>query len=232
MAYNIITYCSSDYFEWLPNVVCSWDKPGVDKIYIYTDGGIPELPESVYGKTRVCHDYFGPCTNFRENCSRKAESLHYCLSSNTSGNFLMIDSDCYLAEDVSTVFDKCFDIAVTVLLETTEAKRFNDISAGLLFVKNTDFSKRFVERWIDKQMQLRSKCADQQSLSRTCKENMDQLMGLDAEVYNSYPYTNSPGEIYHWYNRIRKNSPKILHFAHRLVRDKKFIDDTLNFLGQ
>ena len=112
MDYDIVTYCSESYSKAFRFSIRSWvDNSRAKRFYIYTDS------KNIYRKnSRITFTkLFEKNNNWLENIGRKNQAIEHYLNNTSQTNFAFIEIDCYILDDLSHIFKKDFDIAVTRL---------------------------------------------------------------------------------------------------------------------
>jgi hypothetical protein len=204
---------------------------------VYTDFPAPknENDKLVFKK------FFKESEEFGENCSRKVKCLidyfsNYITKDKQNDNFIFLDVDCLIVDDISHIFNKDFYIAVTVYWELKDKFKTNNVSSGFVAIKNNVKSLSFLLQW-EKQQEVHgreSPCRDQKSLSETITklktEKEYKIILLDSNKYNCHPYSGNIGYVKEWYERIRKNKPHVLHFSSGTINHQEIIDEALGVL--
>ena len=204
--YDIITYCSVGYEKILLKFLSSWLRNEVIQIHIYCDhdNDFPQLDKRV-----ELYEIFGNCIDAGVGCARKTEAVNvhkYRMTRPT----VLLDVDCFINQDLSSVFDGTFDIGVAVNPRSKPRTRINSVSGGLLFINNTNSAKGFVERWVEKQRLIDGPSRDQASLVKTvlgCAKaivaSKCRIKEFSEDIYNCHPYTNTPHHLQYWKDRAR-----------------------------
>ena len=214
MGYDIVAYCSKNYADTLALVLPNWIKSDASSIHIYTDWSVKtNHPKVTY------HHLFSQTTNFGKNCMRKAEAilLHMMkVGTQSQQPILALDLDCYICKDLDQIFNEFLDVAVTVNPKVSFNIQLRNVVGGVVFLQRTQQSIRFIQEWVFEQTTMNNPppCHDQASLSTIAKKQRPGVIArLSINLFNSHPFTNSPGEIADWIYRIQKYQPSILHFA-------------------
>jgi len=172
--YNIITYCSKNYYPRLLKTINSWIKQkSVKTIYIYTDFSI--VKNDILKSDKIIYKkLFKQSEEFGENCSRKVKCIFdYFNNSITrdrqNDNILFLDIDCFIVKDLSSLFHKDFYIGITVYPEIKEKYKTNNVSSGFVAIKNNVKALDFILQWQKHQdvYGVETPCRDQKSLSET-----------------------------------------------------------------
>lgn len=226
---SVVSFCSQNYFDpKLIPLIKSWEKFCND-IHIYTDFDLP------YQSNKVkIHNFFDQSFNNGTNYCRKAESLldfMVCHDFHIVENILMLDMDCWLMRSPLCMFRDKLDITVTINDNIPRSKELNNVSAGVVVLRNRFDVYQFVKEWVRYQNQSNGPCRDQASLSFLINNTKLRVGVLKEKLFNSYPYTNSNGEIENWKNRIIKNKDElcVLHFAHGLWKDNDIVERVLSW---
>lgn len=128
--------CTENYKDAYDFSINSWLRQDADKIIIYSDTTWETQNPRIEIKK-----VFSKSNQWNRNICLKAEASILALKEGYD-NICFIDMDCYLRGNLSHVFNKNFDIAVT------ELKRKNNISTGTFFVKNNTNTKLFFSKWL------------------------------------------------------------------------------------
>lgn len=235
--FDIITFCSANYFSRLEKTLKNWNnQQSIENIFIYTN----EINKSYLdeyknlNKIKFIKLFEDGSTCFGTNCSRKAECLRHFINNNKFEHILLLDIDCLIIKDLSTLFEEDFNIAVTIYPEVKEKYRTNNISAGFVALKNCDQTKDFINKWLDKQNSFgQAPCRDQRSLSETItelyknKNDIYKIKLLNGNVWNSHPCNGGKGYVEEWLHRIKINKPYLLHFASGSIEKQEIIDNAI-----
>jgi hypothetical protein len=131
----------------------------------YKEGWILDKKEFVSHKKNVINIWM-----------QKAVCCQDCLQ-RTSSHLVFLDADAFVWRQLGSIFLKEFDIALTlrrlddIKIGTDPAVKCNNpipylaINAGVLFLKNNNYSRRFIEQWIKKILTTRYFLIDQTALS-------------------------------------------------------------------
>lgn len=227
MSYDIVAYCSSSHKDALSLCLGSWLESDAKRIAICTD-----FPIILENDSRIFHERMAPCNDFGENCTRKAGFAINYVRSFPSRNVVMLDVDCWIAKDLSSIFDHDFKVAVTVYPDVPIKKMFNNVSAGAIFFKkDRHFPFIFLQQWCLAQNGDHGPCRDQRTLSRLIKDRFSEhTLAFSVDQYNSHPITSLAGDIRQWIERIKKNNPAILHFAGQTWRNEELIDEIMEIV--
>jgi len=227
MSYNLITYCSKNYWPRLAKTLSSWSsQSSVQNIYVYTDFEALDHDKIKY------KNIFEPSENFGTNCARKVLAIQNFLRSNFD-NALFLDVDCLIIKDLNSLFNESFDAAVTVYEEVKEKHRTKNISSGFVAFKNTMNTGKIIDLWADIQNNYgeESPCRDQKSLSEAITEMKNNTKAniklLSSNEWNSHPFSGNTGYIKEWLKRIERYHPYILHFASGSINDQITIDKAI-----
>lgn len=220
MKYHIVAYCSENYKSILRFVVPSWLHDDVQEVHVYTDDWAIPFSDSRIELITL----FDKSTDVGVHCSRKAKALqHFCKKHPKTKNIILLDIDCYVIGELLTVFDNDFDIAPTIY-DVPHRRRLNNVSSGVLFLKNNMKTRQFIDEWVKRQDGDReqTRCRDQRQLSKLLKKNglNLNLYCLDYKIFNWHPMTANIGHIKQWKDKICHDC-KILHFAFGLWNDIK-----------
>lgn len=232
MPFSIVAYCSKNYFDpALIRFINSWSEFS-SNVCIYTDFDLLSKSDLINRSDgKVCvQNIFEPSFDPGTNYCRKAEALlDFTVKHDFHivENILLLDIDCLLFKNPQYIFKNQLDIIVTVNESLPENKRLNNISAGFLALKNKFYVFQFIKEWVREQHKENGPCRDQATLSRLIKNSKLKIGVLPEKLFNSYPYTSSPGEIMSWQGRITTNKEDLynLHFAHGLWRNDNLVND-------
>jgi len=222
--YDIVTYCSKNRFDAFSIFARSWLETNAANIHVYCDHGYCNW-WSRWAKIGInVYPCFSYCSSAEAGCARKAESLKIHVGQIPS-QFVLLDVDCLVRRDIEHVFDKDFDIAITVDPRSRQVRRKCNISSGVIFVKNTLSTRDFVDEWVEKQSVARGPCKDQSTLVKAIKRSSCGVVELSEDLYNCYPHTNAPYDISDWIHRVKhpmdldqtkSGHNHITHFAHSI----------------
>jgi hypothetical protein len=128
--------------------------------------------------------------HFMNLCAQRTVICRDCLE-RTDNNLVFIDADALVWNRLDPVFQKDFDVALTM-------RRLNDIkigpvpgiksempipykvlNAGVLYFKNNELSRRFVNLWIDKVLRIRDFALDQTALAQL-------VLDADEHAFDGY----------------------------------------------
>ena len=250
MKYTIVTYCSSGYRDCLLRTIPSWLADAqLDCVVSFKDTPhrlVPFLSERVLEITA-----FEPGeVEMGEHCCRKAAALrNYVQNSGPGGDahVALLDCDCYLKRSLGPAFNHDFDVAVTLqspgraplvsatTCGTKAAAMYNNPSAGAVFIRCNDHSRRFLTEWTSVQevmtsfRQRRSRNRDQAALARACQtlKGSIKLTALNALLFNSYPDSAMHRDVVNWLGALQDRAPAtlMLHFAYGLWQNSEFVRD-------
>lgn len=227
--FSIYTICTENYKDAIDFLLPSWLRlKSVDKIYIYTDFDLSYDNERVVVLNKI-----NKTDDWLKIVGLKSILLDDFLSFYNEKYFAFIDIDCYIVKDVSSIFDKDFDVAATRMNSKKVA------NSGVWFCKNTENTKRFANEWMNLQKEYKNKkigvkkhnsSYSQRSFSFILHreyKNKTYLNVLPVDV-NKYNYEDD--DVDKWVNDIIKHNPYILHFKGRRWRDKSIINKVFKYV--
>lgn len=235
--FEILAYCSKNYIDAYNFTINSWTKLDTcDKVHLYTDWQFtPDNPKVEVTK------FFTNCNcNWVTGCARRLDVIKDFSEKykNSGKNIIFMDMDCYMKSDVSEVFDRDFDIAITRLY-SKEKYTEGTASDSMWFAKMTPGYTEFIDAWVKLADEMKykqdtasrtilytqyafNKVARQKiMLSPTCD-----VLALDEHIYNS-----EHSDLKKWFHDIVTYHPKILHFKNGRFNDKKLIDFVFRLYG-
>lgn len=231
MKYHLVTFCSHNYRHALQSSMPSWLDSGAETVNIYTDG----WTIIKYDKnSRVnMRSFFDPCDDFGTNCVRKSEALlHFCVNNPDKQHIVMLDTDCYILQSLVHVFQVYgqFDIAPTVYKNIKEKHRLKNVSAGILFINNTQQTRCFLRQWVMDQNSdySQTSCRDQRHLSLLLHKNPLRLKirQLDFRIWNAHnnpTVSKTENDPLYWLENLDEHC-RILHLARGLWKNKALVD--------
>lgn len=130
------------------------------------------------------------------------------LSKINKDDFLVwLDADTLLFDNIDEIVDD-YDIGVTVRKKKSKRPQESFINAGVLFVKNTDQSVRFIENWKKKTAELGG---DQWALNTYC--NLENNRLNEITIVEGAKIKKFPCKIYNnFYFKEDQSQAKILHY--------------------
>ena len=138
------------------------------------------------------------------------------LSKINKDDFLVwLDADTLLMDNIDEI-EGDYDIGVTVRKKKSKKIQEAWINAGVIFVKNTDFSFRFLKTWIEKTSQrggdqwaLNELCNLQTNTLETISINEIKIKKFSCEIYNNFYFSENQekAKILHYKNDVRNNYP-------------------------
>jgi len=232
--FEIFAYCSRNYEDSYRFVINSWTVPdNVTKVTIYTDWNLKETNPKV-----EIINMFPESNSWIVGTGRRLDVIKDYSDRNKgqNKNVLFLDIDCYLVSDISEVFTREFDIAITRLF-SGEGYANRTATAGLWFAKLTPGYYNFIEDWFKRAEQLKTAGYGvedhrisyvQYSFTDVARMQTSRysVLPIDEKVYNS-----EHSDERTWYNLIRKHKPKILHYKGRRFRDPKITSLSLSLAG-
>jgi hypothetical protein len=234
LPFEIFAYCSKNYEDAYNFVINSWIKlPNVTKITIYTDWKLIPTNDKV-----IVNHMFDCDNSWIVGTGRRLDVIKHFSEQNKGQkkNILFLDIDCYMVKDVSEVFTKDFDIAISRLY-TSQAYTNQTATAGLWFAKLTPGYYNFIEDWFKTAKEMKDKGIGlkdhkisyvQYSFTRVAKTKTSRynVMAIDEKIYNS---EHSKDKL--WYELIKKYHPKILHFKGRRFRLTHIVNNVLSLVS-
>ena len=232
--FEIFAYCSKNYEDAYNFVINSWTRPAnVTKVTIYTDWDLkPDNP-----KVEVIN-MFEESKSWIIGTGRRLDVIKHFSDRNKgqTKNILFLDIDCFIVGDVSEVFNRPFDIAITRLF-CGEDYANKTATAGLWFAKLSSGYYNFIEDWFKRAELLKTRKVGiedhrisyvQYSFTDVARTKTPRynVLPIDEKIYNS---EHSDEKL--WYKLIRKFHPKILHYKGRRFRDSKIIAMSLSLAG-
>ena len=229
--FEIFAYCSKNYEDAYNFVINSWTKlDNVTKITMYTDWDLKPKNSKVEVK-----NMFDESKSWITGTGRRLDVIkdYSELNKGQTKNVLFLDIDCYIVKDMSEIFFRSFDIAITRLF-TGEEYANKTATAGLWFAKLSPGYYNFIEDWFKRANVLKERGVGVEDhrisyvqysftdVART-KTPRYSVLPIDEKVYNS-----EHSDERTWYNLIRKHHPKILHYKGRRFRDQRIIDLSLS----
>ena len=229
--FEIFAYCSKNYEDAYNFVIDSWVKlDTVSKVTIYTDWDL----QTNLNKVQVIN-MFDPSNDWLTGTGRRLDVIKHFSKTNRGQekNILFLDIDCFMVQDVSEIFSKDFDIAIT-RLHSREHYSDNTATAGLWFARLTPGYYNFINDWFIRAQQLKTvgKGIRQHHISYVQysftdiakKQNANyNVLPIDEKIYNS-----EHTELTRWYQLITQHHPKILHYKGRRFRNQKIITEVTN----
>ena len=232
--FEIFAYCSKNYEDAYKFVIDSWSRPeNVTKVTIYTDWDLKSNNPKVEIK-----NMFPESNSWIVGTGRRLDVIKDYSDRNKgqNKNVLFLDIDCFLVKDVSEIFSRPFDIAITRLF-TGEGYANRTATAGLWFAKLSPGYYNFIEDWFKRAEQLKTAGYGVEDhrisyvqysftdIART-KTPRYSVLPIDEKVYNS-----EHSDEREWYKLIRQYKPKILHYKGRRFRDQKIVSLSLSLAG-
>lgn len=225
MKYLMFGICTENYKDAFEFAIKSWTRQNASKIIIYSD---------------ITWDYPGveikkvldKSTNWQKNICLKATCSKLALQEGYE-NVVFVDMDCYLRGDLGHVFEKDFDIA------TTELQRKGNISTGCYFMKNTESTNRFIDRWIKEVDKIGDNYGsrfgtlpkDQVTFSIVAENNNDHhLIDLPKSRYNRKIKLVKRNEKQ--LNDIKNDDSLVLHFYNKSYLSAENISEVFGALGE
>lgn len=151
-----------------------------------------------------------------------------------SRNFVFLDGDAFIINKFDELFEKNFDIGVTLRRKNEVDIRFgncNALNSGVIFFFGGEKNKKFIELWMKKMNNINERYIEQTALSRMLLEvNQDIFTGdyKSASLHSDNEkiiIKTLPCEIYN-YNWIEEGVDfehvKILHFKCGRYHTKEF----------
>jgi len=238
MKYDIIGFCSENYKACYDFSIESWLATNARKIYIYTDGWDDDTRNGRIEFINITQKD----TEWVINTGKKVDCiLDYWTREGTLDNFCFLDVDNFIVSDITEVFNMIKTIGLTRIYTRTT-------SAGNVFFKKNNISKKFLDEWAVKQEEHKQSknwsghhgtAYDQWSLHEIASRDLNIHKKYDV-TENQYKITSLTNEIWNcehdnantWMQMIADNKCKILHFKmgywrnQNLVRAIKNIIDT------
>jgi len=232
--FEIFAYCSKNYKDAFNFVVPSWTKwDSVKKVTIYTD-----WPCKCKDPKVDIINMFEPDSDWIIGTGRRLDVIKKFSDDHglSNQNVLFLDIDCLITKDVSHVFNKDFDIAITRLY-SKESHTNKTATAGLWFARLNKGYFNFINEWFDIADEFKSLGIGikkyhisyvQYSFTKVAKQltNKYSVLPIDENVYNS-EHTLADK----WLEKIHKFQPYILHYKGRRFRDLDLVDKTLKAAG-
>lgn len=241
MKTDIVTVCTSNYFEVLEKMLPSWLQcPSVGNIIVYTDD--LELERE---RVRVMRGI--PLRgDWTQKVGFKPKALlHYLEGGHVSDHFIFLDADVLVADRFEEVWQRPFDVGVTRLYDALVTRPVYSpqypatVNAGVLFFRRTTAAIAFVQEWERRQEVLKAAgrirengwCYDQLALHDLCVEDAlgprrYRILDLDNTVYNSEHHFEKE-----WILSIRIKAPKFLHFKRRRWENPELSGQVFEALG-
>ena len=228
--FEIFAYCSKNYKDAYDFVIDSWTKlDTVTKITLYTDWEFtPNNPKIEVIKM------FDEDESWIVGTGRRLDVIKHFSYKNkgTQKNVLFLDIDCYIVKDVSEIFNKDFDIAISRLNSCFHYAN-KTATAGLWFCKLSDGYYNFIEEWFSRAQQLKNENIglDNHRISYVQYSFTDvaktitpayKVLAIDEKIYNS-----EHSILDKWYDMIQRYKPKILHFKGQRFRDSQITKTAL-----
>ncbi len=114
---------------------------------------------------------------FMNLCSQRTVICRDCLE-RTGNNVVFIDADAIVWRSVAAVFEKDFDVALTMRrlndividyvpgIHSDRPVPFKVINAGVIYFKNNERSRKFVNLWVEEILNTRDFAMDQTALAQ------------------------------------------------------------------
>lgn len=230
MSYSIITYCSENYKKLLkPFIDCVIENSYCSKLFIYTNFNLDTYTNTnrIIIKKIIDNDDDNKSLHYQQ---KAISLLDAATNSMADDNIILLDLDCLVKENLSSLFMSDFDIAVTIPDSANYKKPYNNVSSGFVAIKKSLTSERFIQKWIEEQNRLRrSVVADQAALSAVLSEyyinNFANILPLRELEYNCYPKYNKVDSIFDWLTEMKynTNAVKVIHMAYGLWNNQNLV---------
>lgn len=234
--FEIFAYCSKNYYDAYCFVIQSWLLPNVSKVTIYTDFNV----KSKYDKVEIIPMFKDDQTkDWIVGTGRRLDVIKHFIGERgfSNQNVLFLDIDCLITRDISHVFSRDFDIAISRLFSTDRYAN-STATAGLWFARLTPGFHRFFNDWYRMAMTYRGKRKGitphhisyvQYSFTSVARNGLKnrkyKILPIDQRLYNSEHSLNDK-----WLNLIQRHNPYILHFKGRRWRRKALVRKVMDLV--
>ncbi len=207
-SYSIFTICRQQDKDIANLCIPSWvEQDDVERVCVYTDFDLNYglMSEKIQIIREINKD-----ADWLSAAGLKPHILKKFFITYQPQRFVYLDVGCYIKENITKVFEKEFDIALTRLNKKVNA------SGSVIFIRSGKRVRDFADKWIDMQGKLlsyrigirpgKSSYSDK-ALSTLVHSREFSVLGLDERVYCSEAETARD-----YKRNIRVSSPKILNF--------------------
>jgi len=221
--FSILTICTENYGDAINFSPPSWLRlKSMEKIYIYSDFDLqyPDDRVIILNEIKKTDDWL-------EVVGLKPEILNRFIRTYSVVDFVFIDIDCYITDDISEVFDNDFDIAPTRM-------NVKNVSAnnGVFFCRNNNHLIQFIQEWmllqtkyIEKSIGVKQYAPSysQLSFSEILHRELHNKTYLNVFPLSASVYNNEADLEDDWLKKIKHTKYKILHFKGRRWRNEELV---------
>jgi len=178
---------------------------------MYDLGGLGfGLPFSIHSKTFQTKGHYQ--TSFRKRTSKAMHKPHIIANFLESATDFVVylDADTFVRQRIDEIVGN-YDVGVTLRPRWEWEKKLEKVNAGVIFLRPTDATKNFVQKWVLRTQTIGN---DQAALASILREPDCVVAEFPAKIYNWSYFRNLPS-----------SQTKIIHFkastrSGRAFRDK------------
>jgi len=232
--YDIITYCSENYKNCFEFSIKSWIESDVRKIYVYTDGWSDEsLSEKL-----VFVNISEKTDDWVKNVGKKIMCVnHYWNLLDSVDCFCFLDMDNYITAPFGEVFDSIQSVGLTRI-----DLPHKTVSAGNVFIRKNEISRKFVDAWESLQTEhqstksyhngYRGVAHDQTSLHDLTWEDLRGSNQYKITSLASHTYNSEAGRETDHLMKVRDHKSKIIHFKDHRWKNPGFVNAMMTIISQ
>lgn len=151
---------------------------------------------------------------FNEHCTNKIKATKDAVKNNKGKNLVYLDTDVFQVKPIpESIFTH--DIITTRMVVRPERRQYEEVNAGVFFMKANDQTERFCEEWaeLDKVYQQDPSIPypEQRAFNDLCYKYYDNDLDIKISNVSENQFNLEDDDTKEWMERIEKHKPYLIH---------------------